>query len=223
MPITFLPKKNPPKIIEIPDDAYSDPLLERDRSLLSTFNTPLEYIRLKDLKPNSRSAKKHPERQIALLTENVRLFGFTQPLAVDGNNVIVLGNARYEAARREKLEYVPAIRLLHLSATQKRALALADNKLSELGEWDLPIVAEELQFLSDPALDLGFDLQLLGFDTVEIDNILEVENRRKQLIRPIPPSPMFPGRLSQNLVTSGSRTITGFCVVMHATSTTTAR
>lgn len=135
--------------------------------------SPLEYIRLKDLKPSPRSAKKHPERQIALITENVGRFGFTQPIAVDQNNVIVLGNARYEAARRAKLEYVPAIRLLHLSSTQKRALAIADNKLSEIGEWDSSILTEELQFLSDPAIELGFDLQMLGFETVEIDSILE--------------------------------------------------
>lgn len=178
MPVIILPKKSTqPKIIQIPDDVTeaSNPLPERDKSLLAKINTSsLENIHLNDLKPNQRSAKKHPERQIALLTENVIRFGFTQPIAVDQNNVIVLGNARYEAARRAKLEYVPVIRLLHLSPDQKRALALADNKLSELGEWDDSVLAEELQFLSDPALDLGFDLQILGFDTVEIDNILEV-------------------------------------------------
>lgn len=177
MPVTFLSKKSPqPKIIEIPDEVYppSDPLLEQDRSLLSTFNTRLERILLKDLKPNPRSAKKHPERQITLIAENMTRFGCTQAMAIDQSNVIVLGNARYEAARRAKLEFVPVIRLLHLSEAQKRALALADNKLSELGEWDLPVLAEELQFLSDPALDLGFDPLILGFETVEVDNILEI-------------------------------------------------
>ena len=111
------------------------------------------------LKLNLRSVKKHPEHQIALLCENIIRFGFTQPIEIDENNVIVLGTARYEAARREKLEHLPAIRLAHLTAPQKRALRIADNKVSELGEWTEEILAEEFQFLSDPALDLGFDLQ----------------------------------------------------------------
>lgn len=177
MPVIILPKKSPkPKIIEVFDDVIeaSSPLPERDKSLLTKINTnPLEHIRLQDLKPNPRSAKKHPERQIALLSEAIVRFGFTQPLAVDQNNVIVLGNARYEAARRAKLEHVPVIRLLHLSPTEKRALAIADNRLSEIGEWDYPVLAEDLQFLIDSAVDLRFDSQGLGFDTVQIDNILD--------------------------------------------------
>jgi len=183
MPVNFFAKKSTqPKIIHVPDEITlsGSPLLVQDKSLLAkAVATPLEYVRLDELKPNPRSVKKHPERQIALLYENISRFGFTQPLAIDQNSVIVLGNCRYEAARRAKLEYVPTIRLLHLSPTQKRALAIADNKMSAIGEWDEAILAEELQFLSNPAIDLGFDLQILGFETVEIDNIFEAAKPKK--------------------------------------------
>lgn len=196
MPVTIVAKKsNRPKIIHVADDVapVGSPLLDQDRSLLANASvTPLEYIRLDELKPNPRSVKKHPERQIALLAENVACFGFTQPIAIDQNNVIVLGNARYEAASRAKLEHVPTIRLLHLSPTQKRALAIADNKLSVIGEWDEAILAEELQFLSDPALDLRFDIQILGFETVEIDNILEAARPRNSPASPDDALPDIP-------------------------------
>lgn len=196
MPVTFVAKKSTqPKIIHVPDEITlsGSPLLDRDKSILAkAVATPLEYVRLDELKPNPRAVKKHPERQIVLIAENMAHFGCTQAMAVDQNDVIVLGNARYEAARRAKLDYVPVIRLLHLSPTQKRALAIADNKLSEIGEWDDAILAEELQFLSDPALDLSFDTQILGFETVEIDNILEAAKPKNSSASPDDTLPEIP-------------------------------
>jgi DNA modification methylase len=195
MPVTIVAKKSKPKIIHVADDVVSidSPLLDQNRSRLAKASmTPLEYIRLDELKPNPRGVKKHPERQIALIAETMTQFGCTQALAIDKNNVIVLGNGRYEAARRAKLEYVPAIRLLHLSSIQKRALAIADNKLSEIGEWDNSILAEELQFLCDPVLDLSFDMQILGFETVEIDNILEAAKPRNNSASPDDTLPDIP-------------------------------
>lgn len=133
----------------------------------------VEHVSVKDLKPSSKNAKQHPERQISLLEENINEFGFTNPLIVDENNTILAGHARWEAAKRLGLEYLPVVRLTHLSPAQKRAAVIADNKLAELGAWDFDILAEEFEFLTDPDSDISFDYRITGFDTPEIDDILD--------------------------------------------------
>lgn len=132
----------------------------------------IEIVLIGDLKPNARNAKKHPERQIALLQENFEAFGFTTPLLVDEDNNIIAGHGRYLAAKRSGFEHLPVVRLSHLTPAKKRALAIADNKLAE-SEWDLDILSEELSFLFDDAtIDLDFDPQIMGFETVEVDQII---------------------------------------------------
>ena len=132
----------------------------------------IEIVPIGDLKPNARNAKKHPERQIALLQENFEPFGFTTPLLVDEDNQIIAGHGRYLAAKRSGFEHLPVVRLSHLTSAKKRALAIADNKLAE-SEWDLDILSEELSFLFDDAtIDLDFDPRIMGFETVEVDQII---------------------------------------------------
>lgn len=135
----------------------------------------VEHVSVENLKPNSRNAKQHPERQISLLRENINELGFINPLIVDENNIILAGHARWETAKRLELEYVPVVRLTHLSPAQKRAAAIADNKLAELGAWDFDILAEEFEFLTDPDSDISFDYRITGFETPEIDDILDGE------------------------------------------------
>jgi DNA modification methylase len=135
-------------------------------------HTKIECVPIADLKQNRRNAKKHPDRQIALLVENIRQFGFTQPVIRDENNELIAGHARLLAASKLGLSHIPTIQLSHLNAAEKRALALADNKLAELGQWDLDLLQEELGFLFDAETDLTFDPGIIGFDTPEIDQIL---------------------------------------------------
>ena len=145
----------------------------------------IEIIPISDIQLNPRNAKTHPERQIALLQENIVKFGFTNPLLVDEDNKLIAGHARYEAARRAGLQELPVIRLTHLTATQKRALAIADNKLAELGEWDLEILSEELTSLFDDAsVELDFDPRIIGFDTSEVDQILDDSSSKKDRFDP---------------------------------------
>ncbi len=74
-------------------------------------------------------------------------------------------NGRVLAARGLGFSTVPTIRLSHLSADERRAYVLADNKLAENAGWDLEILAIELQAL----VDLDFDVELTGFSLAEID------------------------------------------------------
>jgi ParB-like chromosome segregation protein Spo0J len=150
--------------------ALTDADARRLQLLLSS--TVIERVQTKSLVPYKQNAKDHPQRQIQLLAENIRKFGFTQPILADENNEIVAGHARLEAAKRLRLPEVPVVRLTHLNSDQKRALRLSDNKLSELSSWNLDNLKVELEHLSDPALELEIDPFILGFETVEIDNII---------------------------------------------------
>src|ERR1700722_5594590 len=81
----------------------------------------IEIIPISNIQLNPRNAKKHPEKQIALLQENIEKFGFTNPLLVDEDSRLIAGHPRHEAARRAVLQELPVIRLTHLAAAQKRA------------------------------------------------------------------------------------------------------
>lgn len=96
---------------------------------------------------------------------------FTNPILLDERYEILAGHGRYTAAKELKLESVPCIILNHLSTEQKRAYRIADNKLTELGKWDEDLLALELSDLSN--LDLGFDLSITGFETTEIDLLID--------------------------------------------------
>ena len=96
----------------------------------------IEYVPVGALKPDPHNARKHPERQIDLLAASIRQFGFVGAIIVDEGNVIISGHGRHEAAKRVGMDVVPCIRVTHLTAKAKIALALADNRLGELSAWD---------------------------------------------------------------------------------------
>ena len=119
--------------------------------------------------PYVRNARTHSEAQVALIAGSIREFGFTNPVLVDGANGIIAGHGRVLAARKLGLATVPVIELAHLTETQKRAYILADNKLAEQAGWDRAMLALEAGELND----LGLDLTALGFETGEIDALLD--------------------------------------------------
>lgn len=176
MPVTI--KKAMKKIIHahVMDEAEEASANERQELDVRIKATRIECVPIGQLKPNPRNAKKHPSRQIALLVENFEQFGVTQPIVVDEDGTIICGHARFEAAQKAKLFHLPVVRLSGLTTTQKRALAIADNKLAELGEWDIAVLSQELSFLFDPDTELTFDPRVIGFETVELDQILGNEH-----------------------------------------------
>ncbi|PCJ61089.1 MAG: DNA methylase N-4 [Rhodospirillaceae bacterium] len=131
----------------------------------------VEELSLSDLISNPRNARTHAPAQIRQIAASIREFGFTNPLLIDDANNIIAGHGRLEAAKLLGLERIPVIRLSHLTPTQKRALALADNKLAENAGWDLELLADELQFLSEVEID--FDVSVTGFVPAEVDLLIE--------------------------------------------------
>ena len=99
--------------------------------------TAVDWRRVEELTPSGRNARTHSPKQLHQLAGAIREFGFTAPILVDEAGTILAGHARLEAARRLGMAEVPTLRLTGLSAAQRRAYALADNRLAELAGWDL--------------------------------------------------------------------------------------
>ena len=149
----------------------SKPLSSLRRRIKSVSRTTrrsvVEYVPPASIVPNRINPRKHSRQQIEALAHSIEAFCFNAPILVDGENRIVAGHARFEAARLLGLQEVPVIRLEHLSEPQAKAYMLADNKLTDRSGWDDAKVSIILKDLSEMALE--FAIEATGFETAEID------------------------------------------------------
>jgi DNA modification methylase len=138
-----------------------------------------------DLRPDPRNARTHPKKQIEQLCASIWEFGFTNPVLVDEQSVLIAGHGRLRAAKEMGLAEVPAIELAGLSEVQKKALRLADNKIALNAGWDTEILRLELADIG--TLDVDFDLSLTGFASGEIDVVLKAANDPDEEVIPAVP------------------------------------
>jgi DNA modification methylase len=134
----------------------------------------IEHLSPAGLRPYARNARTHSKKQVRQIADSIRRFGFTNPVLISDEAEIIAGHGRVEAAKLLGLETVPALRLSHLDAAERRAYVLADNKLALNAGWDQDLLAIELQAL----IDLDFDVSLTGFSTAEIDLTLDTARAR---------------------------------------------
>src|ERR1035438_4456778 len=118
--------------------------------------------------PYARNARTHSAEQVAQVAASIAEFGWTNPILVGADGVIIAGHARLLAARKLRMTEVPVIVLDHLSETQRRALVLADNRLALDARWDEEMLRVELASLQED----GFDLEVVGFTDEELENLL---------------------------------------------------
>lgn len=123
------------------------------------------------LKPNPANARTHTMRQIAQIAASIAEFGFTNPILIDQNDVIIAGHGRLEGAKTLGFDHVPTILIDYLTDEQKRAYIIADNKLALNAGWDPEILQIELQHLT--AMELDFDVEITGFESAEIAVLLD--------------------------------------------------
>lgn len=128
----------------------------------------IEQVKIDKLIPYCRNSRTHSDDQIAQIAGSIKEFGFTNPVLIDETGSIIAGHGRVLAARKLAITDVPSIRLTHLTDTQKKAYIIADNKLALNASWDDEMLAVELLDLKD----MGFDLDMTGFSTDEIENLL---------------------------------------------------
>jgi DNA modification methylase len=134
-------------------------------------NLSVVYQNLDSLTAHPHNARTHTSHQIRQIAASIEAFGFTNPILVDAQKVIIAGHGRVAAAKLLGIEQVPTIRLEGLSEDQVRAYIIADNRLAERAGWDHSILAIELQHLL--TIDGDLDVTVTGFEVPEIDLILE--------------------------------------------------
>src|SRR5262245_50486357 len=121
-----------------------------------------------DLKPFPANPRRHPEAQLARLMKSIAKI-WTNPILIDESATILAGHARLEAAKRLGLTEVPTLTLVDLTAAEKRAVVIADNRLPEQALWDFELLQDHFKAL----IDIDFDVELTGFSTGEIDLLLD--------------------------------------------------
>ena len=165
-------------------------------------DTQITYQPITALTPWARSnARTHTKKQIRQIADSIDQFGFTNPVLIDEAGTILAGHGRVVAAKLLGLTEVPCVRLDHLSADEKRAYTLADNRIALNAGWDEDLLAAELGALL--SVDLDFDIGLTGFTIPEIDGTLaavepeEPGNPEDDVIQDETPGRVSPGDIWQ--------------------------
>lgn len=127
----------------------------------------IETVKISDLKPHPGNPRVHPDLALERLTRSIQEFGWTNPILVSEDGFILAGHARLKAAEKAGLAEVPIIRL-PLKGAKAEAYMVADNRLSELTEWDFPKLKDILE-----SLDTGaFNIEVTGFSEEEIKELM---------------------------------------------------
>ncbi len=127
----------------------------------------VKTVKITSLKPHPRNPRQHPEGALNKLVKSIKEFGWTNPVLVSKDGYVLAGHARLKAAEKAGLTEVPVI-YLDLEGAKADAYLIADNKIQELTDWDLPALKDILQDLDDGQ----FDLTLTGFDEKEIEQLM---------------------------------------------------
>jgi len=128
----------------------------------------IALVAIHDLKPFPGNPRQHPEAQIARLMQGIEQV-WTNPILIDETGTILAGHGRWEAAKRLGRTEVPTLTIGGLSAAEKRAVVIADNRLPEQAVWDFDLLRGHFQEL----IEFDFDVELTGFSTGEIDLLLD--------------------------------------------------
>jgi DNA modification methylase len=145
-------------------------------------NLQIQYVSPDRLRPYPGNARSHSRKQLKLIENSIKRFGFTNPILVTDDFEVVAGHGRLKAALSLRLREVPVVALSSLSEADKRALIIADNRIAELSNWDRDILAIEYQALEEAQFE---EIEVTGFSLGEIDTIRD-EAAEKQPTEPGP-------------------------------------
>src|SRR6202022_1205228 len=145
-------------------------------------NLAIQYVSPDRLRPYPGNARSHSRKQLKLIADSIKRFGFTNPILVTDDFEVVAGHGRVQAAKSLGIQPVPVVALSSLSEADKKALRIADNRIAELSSWDRDILAIEYQALDDLQFD---DIEVTGFSLGGIDTILDEASEKK----PVGPGP----------------------------------
>lgn len=130
----------------------------------------VQEVALEALKPYEKNAKIHSAEQVDRIAKSIEEFGFISPCLIDKDFNIIAGHGRVKAAQQLGLKTVPCVFIEGLTETQRKAYILADNRLTELGEWDDELLQGELEELAD----MDFNIELTGFEFEDYEEPKEI-------------------------------------------------
>ena len=129
------------------------------------IQTQIQLLDIDSIKPYEKNPRKN--QNISKVANSIREFGFQQPIVVDKKKVIIVGHTRYEASKELGLDKVPVI-IADLTPLKAKAYRIADNRVNQDSDWDLSKLRLEFTDL----LDNHYDLDFLGFDEKELEDIV---------------------------------------------------
>lgn len=128
----------------------------------------VKVVLLATLRPYKKNVRKHDDEQINILIERYRRVGYLSPIIVDANYEIISGHARYIALKRIGAKKVLVVHADDLSPEEVKAQRIADNRLAEMGEWDIGNLREEVGELLDT-----YDLSTVGFNQLDLAELFQ--------------------------------------------------
>ncbi|KCZ53162.1 hypothetical protein HY29_17725 [Hyphomonas beringensis] len=128
----------------------------------------LTHVPIGDLNIPRRQLRRHAKSQIRKIARSLDTFGFVSPILIDQHNNVIAGVARIQAAKELGLITALVLRVEHLSDEEIRLYRIADNRLAEEAEWNLPDLQQEFGDL----IALELDITITGFETPQIDMVL---------------------------------------------------
>ena len=136
------------------------------------WHPSVEMLPPAKLRRSKRNARTHSTKQRDKLHAVVQQCGFINPILIDGAGMIISGHLRLEVAKTMGLQKVPVIRITHLTDLEKRALALAENRIALDAGWDRNTLAAELGELTQLLPEAQIEFAVTGFDIAETDIII---------------------------------------------------
>lgn len=128
----------------------------------------VEWIEIGGVRPHPRNSRLHSDEQVRDIAASIARFGWTVPLLIDEEGVLMAGHGRLLAAQLRGEEHVPCVRKSGLTEAEKRAYVIADNKLAQGSEWDEALLRMELRDL----MVQDFDVGVIGFGDDELSQLL---------------------------------------------------
>ncbi len=147
----------------------------------------LRYLAPNDLRPDPLNARAHSAAQIEQIVASITKFGFVGAILADEHLTVIAGHGRLIAAQKCDLPLVPVFVIANLSEAERRALALADNKIALNAGWDADLLRQNLELVS-----LELDVELTGFSVGQVDLVLSGPSSRDPDDEAIPAAPAHP-------------------------------
>ena len=125
----------------------------------------IETIPISSLIPDPNNARQHDDKNLSAIKGSLAKFGQQKPIVIDDKNVVIAGNGTLDSAKELGWTEIACVRSDLKTITEKTAFALADNRTSELANWDMEVLGKELLSLQEDDFDIGE----IGFDPADFE------------------------------------------------------